>query len=257
MRGEALGRDLDAGPCRPAGLEEAREGIVFHAPHAYDAAAQGAIERSFTATSDPSAGFAAASVGRALASYRDAWIAMRTEACEATRVRGTQSEALLDARMLCLDARRGEAAALVDALRRADKKTVAGAISAAASLVPIRDCARATTLLAPDPPPPEPARRAEHDALSAELARAKALVDLRRHEECYALMKAIGPRVEALGHSRSRRGPCSWRASAPDGPSTPRPRRRSCSGPRRSRSRPARTTSRPTRASCSSRSPRT
>ena len=43
-----------------------------------------------------------------------AWTSMRIESCRATRVRGTQSEHLLDLRSACLDRRRMQLTALLD-----------------------------------------------------------------------------------------------------------------------------------------------
>src|SRR6202012_5313005 len=53
-------------------------------------------------------------VRAALDRYTDAWVAMHTEACEATQVYHEQSEVLLDRRMRCLDQRLAEVRALTD-----------------------------------------------------------------------------------------------------------------------------------------------
>ena len=57
---------------------------------------------------------------------RVAWIDSHTQACEATRVYGEQSEELLDRRMSCLAQRRGELAAVSAALVAAEPETVKG-----------------------------------------------------------------------------------------------------------------------------------
>ncbi len=53
---------------------------------------------------------------RALDRYGLGWVSARTSTCEATHVRGEQSEQLLDRRMTCLNRRRDELGALVAAL---------------------------------------------------------------------------------------------------------------------------------------------
>ncbi len=90
-----------------------------------------------------------------------AWVAMRTEACEATRVHGHQSDALLDLRMQCLDARLAEMRALTRLLARADAEVVDRAVRAATDLPRLDACANAAALTAAYPlPAAADARRA-------------------------------------------------------------------------------------------------
>ena len=69
----------------------------------WNAERRGAAERAFLATGTPYAERVWKAVDAAMEDRTRAWGAMYAEACEATRVRGTQSETLLDWRMLCLD----------------------------------------------------------------------------------------------------------------------------------------------------------
>jgi hypothetical protein len=55
--------------------------------------------------------------------YSGRWVAMHGDACAATRVRGEESEALLDRRMLCLDARLADVRALTGRFAAADGVT--------------------------------------------------------------------------------------------------------------------------------------
>ena len=66
-----------------------------------------------------------------LDAYADAWVAARTDACEATH-RGEQSPALLDLRMACLDERRTQLNATVEELAHADAKLVGFVVRAEA-----------------------------------------------------------------------------------------------------------------------------
>lgn len=86
--------------------------------------------------------------------YERDWIAGYRRVCEATHVRGEQSEALLDVRMRCLDARRTALAALARVLvTRTDATTRANAVAAVGSLAPISDCDAIDALAVLEPPP--------------------------------------------------------------------------------------------------------
>ncbi|MDB4958225.1 MAG: serine/threonine kinase family protein, partial [Myxococcales bacterium] len=134
-----------------------------------------AISRAFAATKMPFATTSAAGVTGLLDQYAGAWSTMRTEACEATRVRGEQSEELLDLRMACLDARARELRAFADVLAHADAKTVEKSFQAAQALSPLSDCADSAGLKAPVRLPANPAIRAQIAELRGNLAEARAL----------------------------------------------------------------------------------
>ena len=124
----------------------------------------------------------AARVVGALDEYAGRWLHAYRDACEATHVRGEQSEALLDLRMQCLDDRRKETEELTRILA-ADRELGDKAAQAVQSLPPIGDCADVAALERPQPAPPgalhkleEPRRlvaraRAELDALKCRDAR--------------------------------------------------------------------------------------
>jgi tetratricopeptide (TPR) repeat protein len=101
---------------------------------------------------------------------------MRVEACEATRIRGEQSEQLLDLRMACLDARRRDLRAFAAVLREADGDVVDKAIVAARALEPLAVCADTRSLTA-RVAPPRPAVRARVDAVHESLSRVRALYE--------------------------------------------------------------------------------
>ncbi|MDB4954118.1 MAG: Serine/threonine kinase [Myxococcales bacterium] len=117
--------------------------------------------------------------------YRGSWIAMRRSSCEATRLRGEQSEALLDLRMSCLDHRRDELRALAHALAEADHQAVIGSVRAAFGLTPISECADILALSGPVRPPEQQIRE-RVEAARSELAAAKAL----------RLLGRVGPALE-------------------------------------------------------------
>ncbi len=140
---------------------------------AFDAVQEEAVHRAFQQSGDPSAEHVFASVERVLSDYRAAWIAMHTEACEATRVRGQQSEALLDLRMRCLDERRHGAHALVRSLGTGGVNLGHAAV-AVSSLARIEDCADTRALAQPVPMPADPAKRARIADVAARAAEVEA-----------------------------------------------------------------------------------
>jgi tetratricopeptide (TPR) repeat protein len=116
---------------------------------------------------------------------------MRREACEATRVRGEQSEDLLDRRMFCLDRRLDEVGALTTELARADAQAVEKAAQAMGGLEPLSRCADRQALTARVPPPADPRVRSGLVAFQKELARAKALRAEGKYPEALAIAQAV------------------------------------------------------------------
>ncbi|HEV7555852.1 MAG TPA: serine/threonine-protein kinase, partial [Kofleriaceae bacterium] len=133
-----------------------------------------AVEHSFAASDVPYAVTAAAGVVTAFDRYAAAWTAMRTDACEATRVRGEQSDDLLDLRMACLDDRKHELGALVDVFAKADGKVVEKSVQAAQSLTPITGCADTPALRA-RVRVPDLALKPKVDAIRSKVTEARAL----------------------------------------------------------------------------------
>ncbi|HEY0986672.1 MAG TPA: tetratricopeptide repeat protein, partial [Kofleriaceae bacterium] len=133
------------------------------------------VEHAFRATGKPYASAAYVTAARGLDAYRGAWIAMHTEACEATRVRGEQAEDIMERRMLCLDARLRDARALVERFAAADPAAVERAPVAVGALGELASCADLLALSSQVRPPAEPVTRSQVAALRAELAELKAL----------------------------------------------------------------------------------
>src|SRR5690606_4719336 len=75
-----------------------------------------------------------AEVRRELDDYTQAWARQHRQACEATRLRGEQSEAILDLRMACLDRRLHEVEVVTATLANADAGVVENAVVAVNAL---------------------------------------------------------------------------------------------------------------------------
>ncbi len=138
----------------------------------------------------PYAAAVLASTEASLDAYAGAWVAAHDEACKATRVHAEQSEAVLDARMACLDARRRDLQALVAGLTHPSAAGVGRAVAAVGALLPVDACLDARQTPA-RPRPTDPAAEARKDALRATLATLRARVSLgEAREATAALVKA-------------------------------------------------------------------
>jgi tetratricopeptide (TPR) repeat protein/predicted Ser/Thr protein kinase len=178
-------------PCR---------GSERHLVGVWDGARRRAVEAALRATGAPFAEAAAREVGRAFDAYAAGWAAQHAEACEATRVRGEQTEELMGLRMACLDDRRHELRALGDRLIEADRDVAERAVQAAHRLSGLEACADARALEAPVRPPADAATRAEVEALRTRLAEARALEHAGRYKEGLGAARALNERAGALGY---------------------------------------------------------
>jgi tetratricopeptide (TPR) repeat protein len=156
------------------------------------------VTTTFRATQKPYAEDALRGVNRILDDYAQRWAAMQTDACEATRLRGEQSEELLDLRMACLSHRLEELRSLTGLLAKADDKLVVKSINAAQGLSDIDDCARVEILKSPMKAPPDPAIRAKVEELRGKLASAKVLHDTGKYSEAITLTTAAVAAAESL-----------------------------------------------------------
>jgi tetratricopeptide (TPR) repeat protein/predicted Ser/Thr protein kinase len=194
--GVALATTGGAGPAPPAPCEGAAAALADTWTPADHAALAGAF-----AGAEPRHGAATATrVAGALDAYASAWQRMHRDACLATRVRGDQSEDVLDLRMLCLERSKKDLGALVALFRTADAKLVADGVKIASSLPAIADCGDIAALTAPIPLPHDPARRVELVTLYAELAKARALRLAGRFGEGLVASQALLAHAQRFGY---------------------------------------------------------
>ncbi|MEX1365755.1 MAG: serine/threonine-protein kinase, partial [Nannocystaceae bacterium] len=126
---------------------------------------------------------------RELDGYADGWVAMHTEACEATTVRGEQSAQMLDLRMRCLQRAATDLRATVDALASADLQVVLEAHQLTAGLRPLSRCAD-TEALAADVEPPSGDEVEVVEAARLQLARGESLHLAGRYEGALAAIES-------------------------------------------------------------------
>ncbi|HEX8110062.1 MAG TPA: serine/threonine-protein kinase [Kofleriaceae bacterium] len=139
----------------------------------WDAHRKQALRDAFTRTRQPGANAVATATVDALDRYAQDWVTMHTGACEATRVRGEQSEELLDLRMQCLHVRAVELRALTDRFATADGDVIDHALDGVRALSALADCNDTEELRAGARRPSDPRLRAEVEALEETVARAR------------------------------------------------------------------------------------
>lgn len=168
---------------------------------AWSEAKQRAIRERFLGTGLPYAEHTWAEVSRAIDAYGRSWSAMHTEACEATRVRGEQSDEALSLRMLCLDRRLAEVSALTDVLAAADAKATTKAVDAAGGLLSLSICANVEALRTPVRAPEGEEEAAAARAIQGTLAEAKARSQLAQYKEAQEIASKAVERARALKHA--------------------------------------------------------
>jgi tetratricopeptide (TPR) repeat protein/predicted Ser/Thr protein kinase len=171
---------------------------------AWDDARREQIRRAFRETRKPFAEDALRGVERALDSYASAWVTMHGEVCTATRVRGEQSNELMDLRMACLNDRLAGLRALTEQLSRADGALVEQSFRAAFALEPIRSCTDVAALRSPTRMPADAAARESIGAVREQLARAHAIGYAARPLDGLALARQAVQAAETTGYAPVR-----------------------------------------------------
>ena len=166
----------------------------------WDAPRKQAVQAAFLATGAPFAGDVWKTVQTTLDRYASDWTGMRRQACEATRLRGEQSENLLDRRMLCLDQHLQETAAMVRLFGQADLQVVTKAADSVGKLPPVTECADLEALTAEVPPPRDPKLRTRVEAVRARVAEARALKLAGKLKEALPKTQAAVEAARPLGY---------------------------------------------------------
>ena len=177
--------------CR--GAEEKLAGV-------WDDAAQRSVRDALLATEVPYAQDAADRVATELDDYARAWTQTRTSVCEATRMHAEQSEAVLDVRMACLDQRLSELGALARVLSEADDRVTEHAVTAAAGLSPLEECAVAT-VDGRNALPEDPVRREAVAAVQQHLGEVRALTMTGLVNQAWQRAEEASKQARAVGHA--------------------------------------------------------
>jgi tetratricopeptide (TPR) repeat protein/tRNA A-37 threonylcarbamoyl transferase component Bud32 len=137
-------------------------------------AVAGAVQAGFVQAAPDRGSELARTLVTAMDGYAGRWVQAHREACEATRIRGEQTESTLSLRMDCLELKRKELAALVRLLEHPDAALVDRALDASQGLSAVSQCGDAQAL-AQVGMPEDPARRASLQKAEETLARVHAL----------------------------------------------------------------------------------
>jgi len=165
----------------------------------WDAQLREQTRRAFAATNLPGAEAAWSAAAAPLDRYAADWIAMRTEACEATAVRHQQPADLLDLRIACLDERLHGLSAVSRLFARADADTVTHASAVAGGLGSLSGCADANALRAPTAP--TLTQKPQVDALKQREAEMQATGNAGHVKEAIAQTQALLVDARKLGYA--------------------------------------------------------
>jgi serine/threonine protein kinase/tetratricopeptide (TPR) repeat protein len=171
-------------PCPPA---------TAHLEGVWDAPRRAAIEQSFAA-----APASLAAVLGAFDTFADGWTRAWQDTCAATRVAHTQSEEVMARRMVCLDGRLSELAALSELFAHADAAVVSNAVFAVERLQSLEPCSDGELLTLVELPANKE-QRAEIATARLEIARSNALRKAGKHPEALAAANA------AITHAKASR----------------------------------------------------
>jgi eukaryotic-like serine/threonine-protein kinase len=184
-----------ARPARPPvcnGADQALGGV-------WDGLVRSDVVAAFNGSGSTNAETSLPRVTKALDEYASGWVAMSTEACVATRVRGVQSDEALDLRSGCLRRRLEDLRALTELLRRADAQMVDNALGSALRLRPLPGCADVRALRAAYEPVGEE-KRAAVDALRHDVADVVARYNAGRCQEAMPLATEVAARAKSVGY---------------------------------------------------------
>jgi tetratricopeptide (TPR) repeat protein len=134
-------------------------------------------------------------------SYLATWAEGRTDACEATRVRGEQSESLLDLRIACYDAQLRSVDATLSALQSADAVAIDNAPDAVSGFSPLDRCTQTERLLETTPRPTDPATLEALEAVEARYDALAAQINLGHYEDVLEDARALAKDAEALEYA--------------------------------------------------------
>lgn len=165
----------------------------------WDVGARSRVERALAGVGTAWAPAAAAGAVRALDAYAAAWASAWTEACRATRVRGEQSERLLDLRMACLQRRQWELAAVVQQLASADAALAERVLQAAGALRSVDGCADGEAL-AQVIEPDDPRLREPLEAARRRVAEGRAHLYAGRYAEARDDAEQVAAEARRMGH---------------------------------------------------------
>ncbi|MBL8954774.1 MAG: serine/threonine protein kinase [Myxococcaceae bacterium] len=162
------------------------------------------VERAMLATAKPHAADTWRLVSSTLDAWAASWAAMHREACEATQLRGEQSNEVLDLRMECLRQRLVELRSLTNLLARADDGVLRTAPGAALELTPVQRCSDVSALTAVVPLPADPVARAHIEDVRRLVVESETLAAANQYAEGLALAERATAAATDAGYEPVR-----------------------------------------------------
>ena len=184
-------------PSRCADLDARLDGV-------WDEERRAGLRASFAASGHGYASRSADAIVHDIDAWTAAWVTARTAACEATHVRGEQSEALLDLRMACLDRRLAGLDALLGVLEQGDAELLERAAEAVAGIEDLDSCADVEALRERAGPPRDPVQAERVAAVEVDLDELEALVLAGRYQAAQTKRDALSPIVATLAWPPTR-----------------------------------------------------
>ncbi len=175
-------------------------GAAAEVARAWNPAVVQSLATAFTATGAEDAAGKWERTRLELDAWWRTWAATYTEACQATRVRGEQSDQLLGLRMACLSRQCAQTVALLEVFQRADPEVVAKAAEAGNALSPLSACNDTEALLAQVSPPQGAALSAEVEAVRGLLAESQARSDTGQYQEALTRSLQAVARAKTLDY---------------------------------------------------------
>jgi tetratricopeptide (TPR) repeat protein len=157
-----------------------------------------AITHAFTESHLPYADQALKSVLDNVDRRATSWTKMEREVCQASRVRGEQSAALLDRRMLCLDHQRASLSAFLDLLGKGGSDIIQNAVLAEHELPSVDICADIAALMSVSETPRDPAVRSEIEAMVRDLRSGHVLLTSSRFDDALTLAQGVVERARRI-----------------------------------------------------------
>ena len=163
-----------------------------------------AITKAFAATKQPHAASVWARSTEVIEGYAARWRGSARDACEATRVRGEQSDSLFDLRRACLDRRLHELDVRLELLEKVDAKMVDRGFDVATSLTPIDVCEDAERLRATVPLPEDPKRVQQVRVLRERIASLEASLSAGRAAQIEGQVDSLVQQAIELDYAPGR-----------------------------------------------------
>ena len=171
-----------------------------HVEEVWNADRRTQLEAHFVSVAEGLGLEAVEAVASRLDSYTDRWATIHREACLATRIRGEQSEALLDRQMACLRRRLRETDHLLALLEVGGRELANSALEAVLGLDVPEVCADSTALVERLPLPEDEMTRAALADLEDRLAAAKAESLAGDYQTSLERLTEMAPEARELGY---------------------------------------------------------